>query len=175
MTPEIPSPQCMCTRFLLVLVALFLSGCGSKPPSDSELIADFHSHRAQFERLGDLVKQDPRLSTLTQRPGSILKALHDGLNLSAVTEYSLLLELTDTNRSLSGIDGFHARAIFVVYDPFCGFAGCTTDLRGYVLDPEEPQPQVANLSRWQPSDTTGSAYIAFRPLDSGWFLFRMQL
>jgi hypothetical protein len=162
-------------RCLLVLLAVILSGCGSKPPSDSELIAEFHSHRANFGRLGELVKQYPLLSRLTQRPGSGLQALHDGLNVSAVIEYSFLLERTDTNRSLSGIDGLRARAIFVAYDPFCGLAGCTTDLRGYALDPEEPQPQVANLARWKPSDTPGSGYIAFRPLESGWFLFHMQL
>jgi len=91
----------------------------------------------------------------------------------AVIEYSFLLVRTDTNRSLDAIDGLRARAILIAYDPFCGLAGCTTDLRGYALDPEEPQPQVADISQWQ--RMPGSANFAFRPLESGWYLFRMQL
>jgi hypothetical protein len=165
---------CKCI-LLTALCATLIAGC-SEAPSDDLLISSYQSHRLEFQRISRLIAAEPRLATISQDPQTWQSLESAGANKTQLDDYVATLRALRANKFLKSVSGMDGAAYVIVYD--VGGIGSPVDIRGYVLRPADATPIVKRLDTWQPESKTSNPFAptaatAFRPLQDGWYLFRV--
>jgi hypothetical protein len=150
-----------------VVPALELLIGGLREPnhsSDGELIANFHRHRLEFERLREMIAQDVALievtadSTLPPDPQAV------GVSSSRIADYRKLLDRLNIS---DGLDAATDRKTIRLTSSNQGFAGHNSR-KGYVYTNEVGKQEVfPDLDRFSAKQVGGG----IRHIEGNWYLF----
>lgn len=149
------------------------SEAGSKlwrPPADARMEEVFEHHENWFREIASLIQAEPRLLDVNRSPESRTQALNIGIALPKVDQYLQLLRKLDANALLTNVAGL-GKACLVTTDILYGLFDNGV-IKGYVLDPGDPQPVVEDLEHWPEGLDDGAP--AFRPLRDRWYLFEIH-
>ena len=146
-----------------ILLSLILVGCGNSYPSDSLLEERFHSHRADFERLVTLFKEDRNLSTVGSEAAWVSFDVKANIQQQRLNAYRTLfnkLELKSIGR------GEKSGNFYILTWKNDGFIiGGSSKLYIYAETP--PSPLVDSLDGLARS---GHDAYAFKKIADNWYL-----
>jgi hypothetical protein len=156
-----------------VLVGLLLYvRSANKPPAEGELISNFQTHRATYERLRDMLEADKQLLRVatwgveTTESVGIRIPPEGGFPVGRYHEYLTLL------REVGGIGAFrgkgeHAESVSVLVWA-SGFGGDTRHVQICWVN-HEPTNTVASLTDYY--QTPKPRHPVFRHIDGNWYIW----
>lgn len=154
---------------LLLLVAALFFWPRSSPPPESKLIANFHAHRAAFERMREMLKADSQLRRVASwgvetTTSGIHKPPEGDFPVARYNEYLMLLRVVGAKGASQGERGDQACILMWA----SGWAGDTrhSEVCWMGLTPDN---QVSSLDDFYRSPKPRSP--VFRRVDGDWYLW----
>ena len=164
------------------IVLCFLVSCGgvltylslsSRPPQEAELIQNFYSHQAAFERLRDMLQDDSGLIRLggwgVATTDSVVPRIppEGKFPSDRYDEYRDLLEQVGGTVA-SRREGKPANPSILIWG--WGFAGETRHV-GICWMEEEPANQIPTLDGYQGRGGFGDRIVVYRHVETNWYLW----
>jgi hypothetical protein len=166
-------------RWVIVLLLLFVTLCsllvyifaGSRPPKEARLLKAFYMHRADIERLRDMLLTEDQVRAVYARFG--VETMKSGLprNPSEVNfpaarynEYRALLEKIGATEVFRAGEGNSEICVAVWAS---GFGGDTRHVNNCWME-RSPANQVASLDDFY--KTPKPRHPVFRRIDANWYL-----
>jgi hypothetical protein len=164
--------------FLFAVVAF--GGCiyyfAPKPPKESKLIQNFNEHRADYEKLRDMLQVDTNLTRVaswgveTRKPVFLGNPPGGNFSVERYNEYLTLLKKVG-GFVASRDEGEHPNFSIVVWG--WGWAGFTKHV-GICWKDEAPTNQIANVDdvygTWMTNDNE-ERRVVFKHIDSNWYIW----
>ena len=151
----------------LVVSSIFTSG-DIPHRSDEELIANFQSHRAEFDRMLQMINEDNGLDrvdsywTHPENPGTV------GISQARIDEYRRLFQSAGVPR---GFSAFQTKdnVEFIASSQGLAVSGSS---KGYLFAKRPPPRIVENLDTYRALKTEVSpVFPAYRHIEGNWYLF----
>ncbi len=152
--------------YALMFSWIFTSGDIPHKP-DEELIANFQSHKAEFNKLLQMVNEDKDLKrvdyywTAPENPQTI------GVSQERIDEYRRLFNKADIPR---GFAAFQSKDYIEFISSAQGLA-VSGSSKSYVYSIERPSNVVDNLDTYRsPESKSSPTYPAYRHIEGNWYL-----
>jgi len=153
--------------YVLLLSSVFTSG-DIPHRSDEDLIANFQSHRAEFNRMLQMINEDNGLDrvdyywTHPENPQTV------GISAGRIDEYRRLFRSAGVPR---GFSAFQTKDYveFIASTQGLSVGGSS---KGYLFAKQPPPRVVGNLDTYRTQDTRLSpAFPVYRHIEGDWYLF----
>ncbi len=148
------------------LLALGFKSC--LPPTDLEMIANFSLHRAEFEQLVKIFKEDQsvgRVSWFLTLPSiSSAPDSASGITLARWSRYVWLFQRTGASE---GIEGNKDKTEIDIIS-YMFFPSLSGPVKGYAYRETPPSPLVGNLTLYAWGRRN---FIAYRHIVDNWYLY----
>jgi hypothetical protein len=147
-----------------VICVLLLVGC-SRHPSDSALLKNFQSHRAEFNHLLVMFLADKGLGrvaydfTRPEDPASV------GVSPERLAEYRKLFDQLGLS---AGIEGYGDKEEVQFYASTQGLS-VSGSAKGFAYLTRPPSLLVDRLDNYRSKD--GKSFTAFRHIEGNWYLY----
>jgi hypothetical protein len=150
------------------------SGC-TDPPSDAELIKEFHEHRAEYQRLLTMFREDRglgRIAPTFTRPANFFSGAplptSPDISGARLEEYRALFRRLSLE---AGVEGYDDKRIieFLRYGEGFG-AGLGGSGKGLAFSDSLPPDQPATFG----CETPESNCWRYQPIGEGWFIFTQR-
>jgi hypothetical protein len=169
-------------KILGVIVCCFVAGVvgvllylvsSTRPPKEAKLIQTFQAHRAEFDRLREMLQADVqvvRLATwgVVTTNSVIPRVPPEGtFPVARYSEYMVLLKRVGGSVAFRG-EVQHANPSVLLWGS--GFAGYTRHI-GLSWMGQPPTNQIATLDAYRGKSQFDDRHVVFRHLDSNWYLW----
>lgn len=135
--------------------------------SDEELIANFQSHREEFNRLLQMVMEDKALSRVDINWTSPANPQAVGISRERVDEYRALFKKLGVPR---GFNAFQARGVFEFIASAQGLSTGGSS-KGYIYFKWRPVHVVESLDEYRQLTDKPYSYPVYRHIEGNWYLF----
>jgi hypothetical protein len=169
-------------KFLAIsflLIVLVVGGCvflfipSPKPPQEIKLIKNFNEHRADFEKLRDMLQADTNLTVVASWGVETTKSVvahippEGNFPVERYNEYLALLKNVG-GFVASRDEGEHPDPSIVVWG--WGWAGDTKHI-GICWKDQAPTNQIATLDGYQGRSVYPNRVVVFRHIDQNWYFW----
>ena len=153
--------------YILMLSTAFTGG-DIPHKSDEELIANFHSHRPEFDRLLQMINEDQGLLRVDDSWTSPENPQAVGISRERIDAYHGLFRRAGIPR---GFSAFQTRD-FIEFIASAQGLVVSGSSKGYLYATEPPPRLVDDLDNYRPQDKGLSrAFPVFRHIEGNWYLF----
>lgn len=150
---------------ILGVVVLLFSGCAAQHPSDDVLIANFQSHKSQFDQLLQMFIADKGLGRVAKDFTRPANPAEIGVTPERLAEYR---KLFTTLGLRSGIEGYDPKDTVTFYASTQGLA-VSGSSKGFAYLKEPPKILVDKLDGYRSAD--GRSFTVYRHLEGNWYLY----
>ena len=148
-----------------LLLILSIAGCSSRHPTDQKLLAEFQSHKAQFEQLLAMFQADKKLERVAYsftRPDNPVEI---GITRERIQQYR---DLFDNLKLTAGIEGLEPKDMVMFHRSTYGLS-VSGSSKGFAYFLKPPQLLVDSLDGYRSKD--GRSFTAFRHIEGNWYLY----
>jgi hypothetical protein len=151
----------------LMLSAAFTGG-DIPHKSDEELIANFQSHKAEFNRMLQMINEDKDLARVDYDWTSPENPRTVGISQERIDEYRSLFRRAGVPRGFSAFQSKDSIE-FIASSQGLAVSGSS---KGYLYAKEPPSRVIDNLDNYRAQKSTLSpAFPVFRHIEGNWYLF----
>jgi len=128
-------------------------------PSDDEMVTSFKEHRAEYEELLRLFKEQRKLSSMDASTGTVPSAKKAGLSSAQAASYRQLMK----KLGVQSIERYFGKILFVTSTKGLAVSG---SMKGYVFAKKPPSPVVEDSER----DAVEPVGENYRHIVDGWYI-----
>jgi hypothetical protein len=156
--------------FVFLLLFAFMITSGDIPhKSDEELIANFESHKAEFNRMLQMINEDTGLDRVDDNWTSPKNPQTVGISQRRIDEYRSLFYRAGVPR---GFSAFQSRDYIEFIASAQGLA-VGGSMKGYIYAKEAPPRVVENLDSYRAAEGSkfSPAFPVYRHIEGNWYLY----
>jgi hypothetical protein len=159
----------MSNRYLVILsvtLSMLLSfGCSTQHPTDDTLLANFQSHKTEFNQLLQMFFADKGLGRVAKEFTRPANPADVKVTAERLSEYRQLFNKLDLR---AGIEGYGQKDVITFYASTQGLA-VSGSSKGFAYLKDPPKLLVEKLDGYRSPD--GKSFTAFRHIEGNWYLF----
>lgn len=156
----------VCAICFIVLSCTWMGG-DIPHKSDEELIANFQTHRSEFNQLLQMISEDKGLLRVDYNWTSPEKPQSVGVSQERIDKYRNLFNVAGIPR---GFYAFHDKEFYMFLASTQGL-GVSGSGKGYVYSKNPLTPLVEDLDKYRQLKDKPHGYRAYRRIEENWYLF----